>query len=141
MKSLDKIFAKRKLIDSKGQPCHWKKLLCSSNFSTNQPIFKTKNYSESCFSCDYITETEFLKFKNCHQPFDLKSYFNCENPNLLYIIICNGCNKEYIGWTNWRAVYREIYHLHIQQQPGYEKTEVEIHLQTSEKGKYKIFPK
>ena len=33
-----------------------------------------------------------------------------------------------------------IYTQHIQQ-PGYEKTEVEIHLQTSEKGICKIFPK
>ena len=33
-----------------------------------------------------------------------------------------------------------IYRQHIQQ-PGYEKTEVEIHLQTSEKGICKIFPK
>ena len=36
-KTFGKIFAKHKLIDYKRQPSNLKKLLCSSNFSTNKP--------------------------------------------------------------------------------------------------------
>ena len=42
---------------------------------------------------------KLFEFKNLHQPFILKFHFNCETPNLIYIIICSGCNKEYIGQT------------------------------------------
>ena len=69
--TLDKIFAKHKLIDCKRQPCNWKKLLCSSNFSTNKPTFKTIKFGKSCFCCDYIIEAELFKFKNWYKPFEI----------------------------------------------------------------------
>ena len=100
-KTLGKIFAKHKLIDCKRQPSNLKRLLCSSNFSTNKPTFKTTKCGKSCFCCDYITEAELFKFKNWRQSFVLKSNFNCGTPNLIYVIICGGCNKEYIGQTGW----------------------------------------
>ena len=34
------------------------------------------------------------KFKNWRQPFILKSNFNRETPNLIYVITCSSCNKE-----------------------------------------------
>ena len=40
-KTLGKIFTKHKLIDCKRQPSNLKRLLCSSNFSTNKPTVKT----------------------------------------------------------------------------------------------------
>ena len=48
-KTLGKIFAKHKLIDCKRQPSNLKRLLCSSNFSTNKPTFKTTKYGKRCF--------------------------------------------------------------------------------------------
>ena len=96
-KTEGKIFAKHKLIDFKRQPSNLKRLLCSSNFSTNKPFFKRAKCRKICFCCDYIIVAELLKFKNWDQPFVLKSNFNCETPNLIYVIICSGCNKEYIG--------------------------------------------
>ena len=48
-KTLGKIFAKHKLIDRKKQPSNLKRLLCSSNFSTNKPTFKTTKSGKSCF--------------------------------------------------------------------------------------------
>ena len=89
-KTLGKIFARHKLIDCKGQLCHLKRLSCPSNFSTNQPTFKTKNWAKSCFCCDFIIEAEFFNIKTWHQPFILKSNFNCETPNLICVIICTG---------------------------------------------------
>ena len=58
----------------------------------------------------------------------------------MYVIICNGCNKEYIGQTGGQLKERiSIYRQHIQQ-PEYEKIEVKRHLQTGAKGIFKIFP-
>ena len=118
-----------------------KRLLCSSNFSTNKPIFKTTKCRKS-FCCDYIIATELFTFKNWHQPLksNLKSNFNCETPNLIYVIICSGCNKEYIGKTGGQLKERlSIYRQHIRQ-PENEKIEVERHLRTCAKGIFKIFP-
>ena len=139
-KTLGKIFTKHKLIDCKRQPSNLERLLCSSNFSTNKPTFKTPKCRKSCFCCDYIIEPELFKFKNWHQPFVLKSNFNCETPYLIYVIICSSCNKEYIGQTRGQLKERlSIYRQHIRQ-PEYEKIEVERHLRTCAKGIFKIFP-
>ena len=137
LETLSKMFAKHKLIDSKRQPSNLKRLLCSSNCS-NKPTFKTTKCRKNCFCCDYIIEAEFFKFKKWHQPFVLKSNFNCETPNLIYVIICSNCNKEYIGQTGGRLKER-LYRQHIWQ-PEYEKIEVERHLRTCAKGIFKVFP-
>ena len=83
---------------------------------------------------------ELFKFKNWHQPFVLKSNFNFETPNLIYVIICSSCNKEYIGQTRGQLKERlSIYRQHIRQ-PEYEKIEVKRHLQTCAKGIFNIVP-
>ena len=87
-----------------------------------------------------LLEAELFNFKNWHQPFVLKSNFNCETPNLTYLIICSGCKKEYIGQTGGQLKERiSIYRQHIRQ-PEYEKIEFERHLRTFAKGIFKIFP-
>ena len=52
LKTLDKIFAKRKLIDCKREPSNLKRLLCSSKFLTNKSTFKLTKCGKSCFCCD-----------------------------------------------------------------------------------------
>ena len=126
-KTLRKIFAKHKLIDCKRQPSNLKRILCSSNLcsSTNKPTFKTTKCGKSCFCCDYIIKGDLFKFKNWHQPFILKSNFNCKTPNLIYVIICCYCKKEYIRQTGEQLKKKlSIYRQHIRQ-PEYGKIEVE----------------
>ena len=69
--------------------------------------------------------------------------FNCETPNLIYVIFCSACNKEYIGQTGGQLkealIYKSIYRQLIGQ-PKYEKIEVERHLRICAKGIFKIFP-
>ena len=86
-----------------------------------------------------IIEAELFKFKNWHQPFVLKSNFNCKTPSLIYVSICTGCNKEYIGHTGGQLKERlNIYRQRIRQ-PEYEKIEVERHLQACAKKIIEIF--
>ena len=69
--------------------------------------------------------------------------FNCETPNLIYVIIYSACNKEYIGQSGGQLqealIYKSIYRQLIPQ-PEYEKIEVERHLRTCAKGIFKFFP-
>ena len=70
----------------------------------------------------------------------LKPNFNCKNPNLIYIIICSGCYKEYIGKNGGQLKEKlDIYRHHIWQ-PEYEKIEAEGLLHTCLKEIFKIFP-
>ena len=85
-KFLRKIFAKHKLIDCKKQPSNLKRLLCSSNLSRKKSTFKRTKCEKGCFCCNCIIEGELFKFKNWQQPSFLKSHFNCETPNLMYVI-------------------------------------------------------
>ena len=95
---------------------------------------------KSSFCSDYIIAAELFKFKNWHQLFVLKYNFNCKTPNVIYVIICSSCNKEYIGQTRGQLKERlSIYRQHIRQ-PEYEKIEVKRHLRTCAKGIFKIFP-
>ena len=80
---------------TKRQPSNLKRLLCSSNSSTNKPTFKTTKCGKSCFCCGYIIEAEVFRFKNWQQPFIVKSNFNCETLNLIHVIIY----RKYIGQT------------------------------------------
>ena len=96
--------------------------------------------TKKCFCWGYFTEAELFKLKNWHQTFVLKSNFNCKTPNLIYVIVCSRCNKEYIGNTGGQLKERlDICKQHIRQ-PEYEKKEVERHLRTRAKGIFKIFP-
>ena len=89
-KTLGKVFAKHKLTDCKRQPSNLKML-----FQTFQQINQLSKQQNAVV----IIEAELSKFKNWHQTFVLKSNFNCKIPNLIYVIICIRCNKEYIGNT------------------------------------------
>ena len=97
LKALGKIFTEHKFVNCKRQPSNLKKLLCSSK-QRHSPTFKTKKCKKVVF-CYYVREGKLFKVKNWHHPFILKSNFNCETRNFMYVIICSGCNKEYIGQT------------------------------------------
>ena len=117
-----------------------KRLLCSSNFSTSQPTFKTKHCGKIWFFSDYIIGTGLFKLTNWHQPFILKSNFHGESSNHIRVIICSGCNKEYIRKNRGQLKERlSRYRQHIPQ-PEYEKLEVERHLRTCAKRTFEIFP-
>ena len=117
-----------------------KRLLCSSNFSTSQPTFKTKHCGKIWFFSHYIIGTGHFKLTNWHQPFILKSNFNGKSSNHILVIICSGCNKEYIRKNRGQLKQRlSCYRQHMRQ-PEYEKLEVEIHLRTCAKRTFEMFP-
>ena len=66
-----------------------------------------------------------------------------DSRNLIYVVICPTCKKEYIGETGiGGSKLRDrvrIYRQHIQR-PEHENLKVEKHLRTCGKGNFPIFP-
>ena len=66
--------------------------------------------------------------------------FNCESSNLIYIVICQKCKKQYIGEMGYLVKkWVNIYRQHIRQ-PQYQQLAPEEHLGTCEYGKFHMFP-
>ena len=67
----------------------------------------------------------------------------CDNANLIYVLICSGCNGEYIGETGINKQKLKdrvrVYRQHIRQ-PEYQQLKVEGHLKNCSNGGFMIFP-
>ena len=100
-----------KLIRSYRQPPSLKKLLTRAKFtySENAQMTRpaalndtkvTKCNDNKCGKCPLITTTNEILFHNNTIPFTMKSNMDCNATNILYLINCSGCQKEYIGQTS-----------------------------------------
>ena len=70
--------------------------------------------------------------------FLLKNSLNCESSNLIYVVICHECKKEYI--VEMGCLVKEqlnIYKQHIRQ-PQYQQLAVEEHLRTCGDRKFHV---
>ena len=127
------------LINSKRQPPSLERLLCKTNYITEEKI-KVSKCGKNCVCCPYILECKEIRFKNREMPFKLRSAFNCESSNLLYVIKCKGCNEEYIGQTSRTLKERIVlYRQHINDK-DYEQMYVEKHLRTCGNKEFFICP-
>ena len=94
----------------------------------------------NCVICEFVKECTGHTFKDQRKPFKIKNKFNCYSSNLIYGLICPGCNEEYVGQTN-RTPYERtnLYRQHIND-PNYRTVFVEKHLYEYGKGEFSIFP-
>ena len=69
----------------------------------------------------------------------MQNSLNCENSNMIYVAICQGCNEEYIREVD--SAMKEkiiIYRQHIPE-PQYQQLAVEEHLRNCGGGKFYMF--
>ena len=131
-KTLDKIFAKHNLIDCKRQPSNLKRLLCSSDFSTNKQLSKKQNVEKVAFVAIILLRVHSLNLRTGTNHLSWNQ-ISTAKISTLYVIIHSGINKKYIGQTGRQLKeikhYRlnSFYRQHIQQ-PEYEKIKAERHL-------------
>ena len=52
-----------------------------------------------CKACDYIVESDTCISSHNHRSFTLHHSFNCKSTNIIYLITCKKCLKQYIGET------------------------------------------
>ena len=139
-RTMKEVFKDYKFIKSWRQPPNLERILCKSKFTSKPVCFAVAKCGKSCFCCDYILEGSSFKFKKEKKLFNLKSNFNCESSNLIYVVICDTCGEEYIGQTGTLLKERvSVYKQHIAH-PQYQQIKVEGHLRICGKSKFKIFP-
>ena len=87
------------IINSKRQPPNLKSLLTRAKFSdVDTTVEITKCGRSNCGVCPHLlTETQYT-FK-CGTTFEVKKSMDCTAKNLIYALICNSCQLEYIGQT------------------------------------------
>ena len=85
-----------KLIHSRRQPKNLKKMLCPAKLATEGRISRCGK--PRCQLCNIIVEGDEHTFNN-GEKFKFKSNMTCDSTNVIYCIICQGCNAEYIGET------------------------------------------
>ena len=101
-------------------------------------VFKCQN---NCTLCSKnIFPGEFLTLKNGINLIP-NARFECTSRNLVYVIVCRGCNEFYIGETgdmlkNRFTVHRQHMSLDYNDAP----VKADPHLRTCGKGNYYVFP-
>lgn len=139
-KTMSNIFHKKKLVNSMSQAPNLGRLLCRSDFQSQHKQHEVKTCGKNCVCCPYLLNASTYIFKKVHKTFYLKTSFNCESNNLIYVVICSGCKEEYIGETGCLVKERiNIYRQHIRQ-PQYQQLPVEGHLRTCGDGMFHMFP-
>ena len=66
---------------------------------TQKPLYRCTpcrdQSKKDCISCDRIVHSNTIAKE--HLKYKIRGYFNCQSENCIYCLICNCCNKRYIG--------------------------------------------
>ena len=95
------IFQRKKLVKSMSQAPNLGRLLCRSKFESQHKTHEVKNCGKNCVSCPYLLKASLFQFKRVKETFLLKNSFNCEDSNLIYVVICQRYKEEYIKETGY----------------------------------------
>lgn len=64
-----------------------------------------------CKACNYIVESSTFHSTHNHRQFTLKNSFTCKSTNIIYLITCKKCNKQYVGETGRSLAQRITDHI------------------------------
>lgn len=138
---LHKIFKDKIFLKSKRQPPNLKRLLTKAKFTTQQvgEFRVTKCAEPRCGLCKHLMEGSTVSFKD--KKFKVNDNMTCKAKNVIYVILCRGCNEQYIGETNNLRKRVTLHNQHIRI-PEFRKIPVSEHIAdcSDEEPKYFIFP-
>ena len=63
-----------------------------------------------CITCNSIETSHNFKSWSTDNIYPMKGQFNCASSNLIYLITCKGCNKQYVGETERQLRKRFLEH-------------------------------
>ena len=123
------------IIKSKRQPKSLKKILTKAEFNTNTRTPSVSKCGRSnCGICQNMKEGSDFYFKN-GQYFKVKNSFTCSSENLIYVLTCAGCNKNYIGQTGMSLRKRMTVHRQQIRDPTTRKINLSEHLDNCARNK------
>jgi len=67
--------------------------------------------SARCKACNYIKPSDKFTSTSNHRRFSMKSNFTCKSANIIYLITCKQCQKQYVGQTGRTLADRICDHL------------------------------
>ena len=130
---LKRILHNVKIVRSHKQPKSLKKILTNARLHPTPNNAGVKKCNRpNCGTCPYILEGSTYHFKH-GQLFTIKSELNCASKNLIYVIRCAGCQKEYIGSTGNSICQRCIVHRQQITHPQYRQIYLSTHIDTCAK--------
>jgi len=137
---MENTLKKKRIIFAKRQPPSLKGLLCRAAFSSNQQNSVVSKCGKNCETCKLINEGSSILITSTNKSFYVKYNMNCNTRNVLYIITCGGCNKQYIGETGNELKTRMTVHRQQIRDVTTRKLAVSSHIATCGKGKFSVFP-
>ena len=91
-----------KLIISKRAPSNLKKMLTRARFVLHEKQGPriTKCSNSHCGTCTHLQDgVSEIKLNKAEITFKIKERMTCETKDVIYLITCNRCGKQYIGET------------------------------------------
>jgi len=66
----------------------------------------SKCMSKTCKCCSHITTTKTFTSTHTRRQYNIIDPFNCRSTNIIYLITCSLCNKQYVGETQRQLSHR-----------------------------------
>lgn len=76
-----------------------------------QKFVNKKCTNIKCKACQHILEGSTFSSSNTGKKFNLKQNITCKSKNLIYLVTCNKCSKQYVGQTSRILAERIANHL------------------------------
>ena len=138
---MSKILSETKIVKCKRQLPNLKSMLTKSDFNESKTPAKVTRCNEPrCGLCEHIVEGSSITLGN--KTFHVKENMDCTVQNVLYVLICNGCQEFYIGQTGDKLRNRRTVHDQQIRDPSTRQLPVSAHLDRCcvTNPKYSIFP-
>lgn len=137
---MDTLMNEKKIIYAKRQPKNLKQLLTTAAFSSTDNTYSVQKCGKSCETCKLLDVGPDIKITSTNKTFTVKHNMNCETQNLIYIITCNGCKKQYVGETGNELKTRMTLHRQHIRHPECRKLGVSKHIAECGRGGFTVFP-
>jgi hypothetical protein len=104
------IFAKKNIRKCTRQPNNLKKIITKAEFKeTMKPPTVSKCNRPKCKTCINIIVGETFTFENGNK-IQINDEMTCTSRNLIYVLSCSNCNKNYVGETSDKLSMRMNVH-------------------------------
>lgn len=135
------IFQGTSIINAKRQSKNLGKYLCKARFTAGEDVGVYKCLRPRCLLCKYLITGPNLILE-CGTNFHVKARLTCDSTNVLYLLRCANCSKDYIGETNNLRLRINLHRNHIRD-PTHRILPMSRHIATCSAGRdppFKVFP-
>lgn len=66
---------------------------------TDEQVGSSKCNSKTCKACKHITVTKTYTSTHTRRQYNIARSYNCKSTNIVYLITCSLCKKQYVGET------------------------------------------